>query len=454
MVGQAMDFDGTDDTISVAADASLDIQTGSFTIACWVRVDVPATPEAAGGHLGHGIIENKPASGASDSASGYMLQVVNEDHYPDSRGRRNEVVFVYGDGSGINTTGGATLGCGPWYHIAVTFDSSTNTVTMYHDGDEWGSNSFSTAPVDNNHPVQIGTHHQSDGTVDRWLDGALSEVRLYNRALSAAEIDALAAVGNGPSPSFDVVRNQEIFDVESDPMLIYESGRSPPYLLSVFNTADDNSYGTDGNNLWESSDRINWTLVQDDITGTSHHQDYVRVDGTYYVYDSDDTDTNVWTGADMTSLTLDGTVLSGLADVGAFYDSSESTYYLFPEEEVTGVSGDKIGIYTSSSGTSGFSRVGTALDFADRPYGTGDVDIELINGTYWMFFDVTTSHPHYGTGLAKSDDLLNWEFVTDSIKDDLGGDLDVLETPDGIFGVSEFSGTGTDGVSLWDITQT
>lgn len=452
IVGDGLNFDGTDDTISIPADPSLDIQTGDFSIAAWVRTDIVADNDI---HVGHGIIEKKPVTGAGDNATGYMLQVTAKGHYNTNRFLNNKTVFAYGDGSSLNYLESSTLGCGPWYHLAVTFDVASNTVTMYHDGKEQVSQSFASSPVNNNYPVQLGTHHTGGGSVDRWLDGALSEVRLYNRILDPVEIETLAAVGSSPGDSFHVDFNTEIFDVFNDPLLIYDSTRSPPYLISVYGNAQENTYGSRGNNLYESSDRVNWTLVQNDITGENTNQDYVYVDGTYYVYTSDDADTFVWTGPDFTSLTLQGTVLTGLSDCGAFYDDSSGTYYLFPEEnpKPSSPSSYEIGIYTSSSGTSGFTKAGTALDFIDRSYGTGDVDVELIDGVYWMFFDTTSDHPYYGTGLARSDDLMNWEFLTDSIKNDYGGDLDVIETPDGIFGVTEFSLTDADGIGLWDLTK-
>lgn len=80
-------------------------------------------------------------------------------------------------GSGITTTG-------QWVHVALTFDGTTGT--MYVNGT--ATNTFPFTPSLSGASLRIG-RIGSDTTYD--FSGSIDDVRLYNRALSAAEVSAL-----------------------------------------------------------------------------------------------------------------------------------------------------------------------------------------------------------------------------------------------------------------------
>jgi len=74
-----------------------------------------------------------------------------------------------------------------WHHVAVSIDSSTMTVRMYQDGKLVAEGETSFLPSD------LGTTDQnyigkSQWTADAYYNGALDELRIYNRVLSEAEI--------------------------------------------------------------------------------------------------------------------------------------------------------------------------------------------------------------------------------------------------------------------------
>lgn len=87
--------------------------------------------------------------------------------------------------SGILTTGG-------WHHIAWTIDLTNDVGRVYYDGVQLGAdiNYATITEFYNVEKVYIGKHLWS-GTY--WLDGKIDEVRIYNRALSASEIQQLYA---------------------------------------------------------------------------------------------------------------------------------------------------------------------------------------------------------------------------------------------------------------------
>jgi hypothetical protein len=86
-----------------------------------------------------------------------------------------------------------------WRHVVGTYDR-TNT-RLYVDGVEDIGNpgAYSGKIVINNHPVMIGTNAQFQAVV--W-NGLIDDVRIYNFALSEAEIKALNA-GKGLGPTSD-----------------------------------------------------------------------------------------------------------------------------------------------------------------------------------------------------------------------------------------------------------
>lgn len=104
----------------------------------------------------------------------------------------NQLQVATSGGNCTNTD--LQLESGKWYHIAVTFDRGA--IKVYLNGAEKLSKSVSKTYV------SIGTKHtnEDDGTrcfwvgysytSDRFFDGAVSEVRIWNRVLSASEIQA------------------------------------------------------------------------------------------------------------------------------------------------------------------------------------------------------------------------------------------------------------------------
>ena len=82
---------------------------------------------------------------------------------------------------------------GTWMHIAATYDGAM--IRLYINGIEEGSKAASITIATNDLPLSIGA--QSDGS--RFFQGALDQVRVYNRALSAEEIAGL--VGGSLPPT-------------------------------------------------------------------------------------------------------------------------------------------------------------------------------------------------------------------------------------------------------------
>ena len=164
-IGQAISLNGTSQYATVPDSTDLDI-TGAITMAAWVK------PTAVG-------TQDLIAKEISSVANGYQLSL-------SSAGK----VFVRLNNavaSRVNSTTSYPTDGNSWIHVAATWDG--NTVKLYYNGAQEGSSLAYAGPIVAN-GTALGIGAQSDNI--RWFAGAMDDVRLYNRALSLAEIQALA----------------------------------------------------------------------------------------------------------------------------------------------------------------------------------------------------------------------------------------------------------------------
>jgi hypothetical protein len=175
-VGNAVAFNGTSGDITINDSPSLDL-TGSFTLSAWVN---PATVSGT-----ETLLIKETTSGCS-----YFLQIVN-----------GQINSGFNNGSGCieHTTTNANLVAGNWYFFTVVLDHSSNTYNSYLNGNLIASVAETGVPTPNTQPLVLGRSGCSGCGSER-LNGILDEVKIYNRALSAGEVQTLfnAAVG-GPA---------------------------------------------------------------------------------------------------------------------------------------------------------------------------------------------------------------------------------------------------------------
>src|SRR5690606_29832260 len=88
-----------------------------------------------------------------------------------------------GWGSAYNMTVASFWTVDTWHHVAMTYDGTT--ARLYADGVEVSNNTKTYNLVLS--VAHIGKHVNSSG----WWSGTIDDVRIYDRALSAAEVAAL-----------------------------------------------------------------------------------------------------------------------------------------------------------------------------------------------------------------------------------------------------------------------
>jgi hypothetical protein len=161
IVGGALEFDGTDDYVSVPNSSSLQL-TSALTMAGWIKAD----------SWGSGTDVDIIARKGEDNPNNYQLSIAD-----------GLATLYLDDGDGSGYRGDTLLNTGQWYHVAATWDGTTARVyvdgVLDNDPPDLHGNNIST----DTRAFYIGGRSGAD-----LLDGILDDIRIYNRALSEAEI--------------------------------------------------------------------------------------------------------------------------------------------------------------------------------------------------------------------------------------------------------------------------
>jgi hypothetical protein len=82
---------------------------------------------------------------------------------------------------------GVVLPTNTWTHVASTYNGST--LTVWVNGSRAGSRPVTGRTCSNNRPLAVGAkNYPGAGILEAFWDGQLDDIRIYRRALSAAEI--------------------------------------------------------------------------------------------------------------------------------------------------------------------------------------------------------------------------------------------------------------------------
>ncbi|HEX7901715.1 MAG TPA: LamG-like jellyroll fold domain-containing protein [Planctomycetota bacterium] len=183
--GNALTFDGGTDYLRASDAPDLDFGTSSFSVAAFVR---PAGATAD-------RLVNK---WASTTEPGWLFDI-NEAVGGGAMADRIRVRMRDAAGADVDFSVAATLGVNTWRHVAAVVDRTADILRLYLDGTQVGGDLNIAAlggSVSNAAQVGIGTIVAATGN---FFDGGIDEVRLYNRALSAAEVGVLVLGVPGPT---------------------------------------------------------------------------------------------------------------------------------------------------------------------------------------------------------------------------------------------------------------
>jgi hypothetical protein len=174
--GKALDFDGKNDYIQVPDSSSLDIPR-NLTLEVWVKWNGPT-------NYHQGIIAKR--EGCADLGN-YGLYIANDSD------PQNKTRFEFNNGTSYNYKcwsmfdSNSMITPNVWTHIAAVLDTQSQTVKIYLNGIQDFSGSTNQVPAITNFKLMIG---MNGGCPNQYLNGVIDSVRVYNRTLSKAEIQA------------------------------------------------------------------------------------------------------------------------------------------------------------------------------------------------------------------------------------------------------------------------
>ena len=180
-VDGGLDFDGVDDYVDVG---TFDVAGTGLTMLGWFNAESIPTSDPR--------IVSK-ADGPDEGDAWWQISTTDSgsNRYLRMRVKAGGTTTTFADST-------ENLTAGNWYFAVATYDNASGDMKLYLDGAEIasGSHAFGGA-VDTGPavPVAIG----ANGTAERFFDGVLDDVRVYDRALDATEISALFAAGGGDS---------------------------------------------------------------------------------------------------------------------------------------------------------------------------------------------------------------------------------------------------------------
>jgi hypothetical protein len=158
--GNALSFNGINAIVTINDANSLDLTSG-MTLEAWIRPSVVNSWETV-------IMKNRPDGLAYAMFGGYPIAGY----------------FTPPGTSNVVGTGAAALAPNTWSHLAATYDGAT--FRLYVNGSLISSQAATGVMATSANPLQIG------GNViwGEYFNGLIDEVRVYNRALAASEIQA------------------------------------------------------------------------------------------------------------------------------------------------------------------------------------------------------------------------------------------------------------------------
>jgi hypothetical protein len=176
--GNGLNFDGTDDFVTIPPNSSLDITT-AITLEAWVY----ATKNSG--------IQNVISKSSSSPNNGYIFPRTDN-------GWTNTIIYFHIAG-GWRTLSAVYPSLNAWHHLAATYDGAT--IRLYIDGIQAASQAQSGSITTNGNAVVLGNQ---TGTSE-FFGGTMDEVRIWNVARTQAQIQSSMNIQLDPTTQTGLV---------------------------------------------------------------------------------------------------------------------------------------------------------------------------------------------------------------------------------------------------------
>ena len=202
IVGQAFSFDGVNDSVAIPQSPKLN-PGNQVTIEFWMKADPTNAMNSYQGLVTSDFYGIEIANGFAPGPVGVSFFISTD-------GGANVSPSSYPD-TATDNGGGAVVSAGEWHHVAGTYDGTK--LQLYIDGQPWGVPSLASgaiSPMLANSFVSIGAEDGRticpDCIGQRNFNGLIDEAAIYNRTLTAEEIESIYAsglTGKCPQPSLE-----------------------------------------------------------------------------------------------------------------------------------------------------------------------------------------------------------------------------------------------------------
>ena len=190
LIDGGLDFDGSNDYVDAGA---FDVTGSGITMMGWFNAEAIATDD--------GRIVSK-ANGPNATDAWWQLSTTDSgsNRYLRMRIKAGGTTTTFADSS-VNLT------TGQWYFAVGTYSNATGDMRLYLDGVEVASGSHAVGgAIDTNASVSVAIG--ANGTAERFFNGILDDVRIFDYAFNASEISDLYTANAPLGPSSYTEMNQ------------------------------------------------------------------------------------------------------------------------------------------------------------------------------------------------------------------------------------------------------
>ncbi len=190
-------FNGVTSYAEIPDAPSFSVSASGMTVAVWMRPDTLTFPVTEGHLASEPHVEwlGKGSLGQIPNSNEWAFRMYSQTSPPGPRANRiSFYVFNPGPGRGCGSYFQDPIIPGQWIHVVGMVDARTQLTAIYKNGRFRSHYSYSSKhPTDGKAPLRLGTQ-----SLKSFFKGAIGPVRIWNRPLSAGEIQKLYALDMVP----------------------------------------------------------------------------------------------------------------------------------------------------------------------------------------------------------------------------------------------------------------
>jgi hypothetical protein len=188
--GGALDFNGAGDYLSAPASASINSIKGQMTVSLWSykRANLP----------NYGILAGRRYGTRYED-----LWVL---YYNQSASDEYSFGLTTSSGPAYLTGPASTANHNAWVHLAAVYDGTS--VILYRNGTEIARRGHTGTIPDQASPLMLGAGDNGSAGIGEYTNAVLDDVRVYNRSLSASEIQTLFSSGGATAKALSAASDE------------------------------------------------------------------------------------------------------------------------------------------------------------------------------------------------------------------------------------------------------